>query len=213
MKALSMFAASVLLCASWSTQAAAQMTGEARRPAMPLPPPPAGSEAARENLRYDPGKSPEENARTLQTILEKLRAAQERVKEIDRQKIRAATQAPAEAPAPPLQDPERASAVQEATGWERQRAAFVQESQCGPNDDTEAVELYKGDLGPTQDFVSQWQRSTGQIQWNASFSPTLQSGDDAGNVEGVRWCTGTLISDRIFLSAGHCFDINSNDWT
>src|SRR5262249_57020606 len=97
MNALSMFAASVLLCASSSTQAAAQMTGEALRPAMPLPPPPAGSEAARENLRFDPGKSPEENARTLQTILERLRSAQERVKEIDRQKTRAVAQAPTEA--------------------------------------------------------------------------------------------------------------------
>jgi Trypsin-like peptidase domain len=211
MQALLMFVTSVLLCALSNTQAAAQMT-EARRPAMPLPPPPAGSEAARENLRFDPGKSPEENARTLQTILEKLRRAKERVNEIDRQKTRAAAQAPTEAAALPVRDPERVSAVQEAMAWERQRAAF-EESICGANDDTQPVELYRGDLGPTQQLVSQWQPSTGQIQWNATFSSTLQSDDDAGNVQGVRWCTGTLISDRIFLTAGHCFDINSNGWT
>src|SRR5262249_47751183 len=145
-------------------------------------------------------------------ILERLRSAQERVKEIDRQKTRAVAQAPTEAATLPVRDPEPVSAVQEALGWERQRAAF-EESQWVPNDDTQPANLYKGDLGPSQELVSQWQPSTGQIQWNASFSSTLQSGDDAGNVQGVRWCTGTLISDRIFLTAGHWFDINSSGWT
>jgi Trypsin-like peptidase domain len=212
MKSLSMLAGSVLMCVCWSTPGWTQ-AGEVRPPALPLPPPAATTEAAHGNLKFDPGKSPADNAGTLQAITEKLRAAQERLKSLDREKTRAGAAAPPESAAPPAQDPERARAVEEAVAWERVRRAFELESQCGPADDTQEVELYNGNLGPPQDFVRQRQPSTGQIQWNASFAPALQPADDEGNVVGVRWCTGTLISDRIFLTAGHCFDINSNGWS
>lgn len=34
-----------------------------------------------------------------------------------------------------------------------------------------------------------------------------------GNVSGVRWCSGTLIGNDLFLSAGHCFDQSGGGWT
>jgi len=178
-----------------------------------LPPPAPTTEAAASYLKFDPGKTPEENARTLQAITEKIRAAQELLKSVDREKIIARSQAPAESAAPPPSaEPERQKAVEEAVAWERVRRQFEIESQCGPTDDTQDVELYQGDLGPTREFVAQRQVSTGQIQWNANFAPVLQPADDPGNVTGMRWCTGTLITDRVFITAGHCFDINSNGW-
>jgi hypothetical protein len=213
MKSAPLLIGSVLLFACCNTQGLTQ-TPDLRRPALPLPPPIAATEAAGANLKFEPAKSAEENAQTLKAITEKITAAQERLKSLDREKIVAKSQAPAEAAAPPpVQDPDRMKAVQEAASWERVRKVFELESICGPSDDTQEVELYGGNLGPTKDFVTQRQPSTGQIQWNGNFSPPLQPADDAGNVSGVRWCSGTLITDRIFITAGHCFDINSNGWT
>lgn len=77
------------------------------------------------------------------------------------------------------------------------------ESVCG-DDDMQDVELYDGSLGVTQSFVAAHQMSTGQIQWNDNLQDRF--GPGAGNVNDQRWCTGTLIADDLFLTAGHCFD-------
>lgn len=81
--------------------------------------------------------------------------------------------------------------------------AAILESQCGAQDDSQAVELYNGRLGVTQAFVNTHQRPTGQLQWNNNLAGIYTN---PGTVSGVRWCTGTLISDDLFLTAGHCFD-------
>jgi V8-like Glu-specific endopeptidase len=57
-------------------------------------------------------------------------------------------------------------------------------SQCGPAWDAQQVESYNGTLGPTQAFVA---RHESRVGYHV----------DVG-------CTGTLISDDLFLSAGHC---------
>jgi V8-like Glu-specific endopeptidase len=212
MKSRSVLLGISLLCVCPATLVLAQAP-ETRRPALPLPPPFASTEAASSSLKFDSGKSAEENARTLKAINDKIVAAQEQLKTIDRTKMTVRPQGGTPEALPPSQDRDRLSAVREAASWERVRRVFEVESQCGPIDDTVDVELYAGNLGPTQDFVKARQVSTGQVQWNASFSPILQSADDPGNVSGVRWCTGTLISDRLFITAGHCFDINSNGWS
>ncbi|MGB6847938.1 MAG: FG-GAP-like repeat-containing protein, partial [Thermoanaerobaculia bacterium] len=36
--------------------------------------------------------------------------------------------------------------------------------------------------------------------------------NNPGNVSGVRWCTGTLITQNLFLTAGHCFDRTAGNW-
>lgn len=77
------------------------------------------------------------------------------------------------------------------------------ESLCGAND-MQDVELYDGSLGVGQAFVAAHQMSTGQIQWNDNLQDRF--GPGAGNVSDQRWCTGTLIADDLFLTAGHCFD-------
>ena len=79
----------------------------------------------------------------------------------------------------------------------------ILESQCGATDDSQAVEQYNGTLGVTTAFVNAHQAPVGQLQWNANLASIYT---DAGDVAGVRWCTGTLLAGNLFLSAGHCFD-------
>lgn len=83
------------------------------------------------------------------------------------------------------------------------------ESQCGGADDSQPVEQYDGTLGVTQQFVADHERAVGQLQWNSSLASIYTN---PGNVNGVRWCTGTLISCDLFLSAGHCFDQTGGGW-
>jgi V8-like Glu-specific endopeptidase len=78
------------------------------------------------------------------------------------------------------------------------------ESICGAKDDSQAVEVYDGTLGVTKEFVGSHERAVGQIQWNANLATKYTN---AGSVSGVRWCSGTLIAPNVFLTAGHCFDV------
>jgi V8-like Glu-specific endopeptidase len=83
------------------------------------------------------------------------------------------------------------------------------ESICGATDDSQPVEQYNGVLGVTTTFVTAHQSAVGQLQWNNNLAALYTN---PGNVSGVRWCTGTLISNDLFLSAGHCFDQTGGGW-
>ena len=86
----------------------------------------------------------------------------------------------------------------------------ILETQCGESWDAQDVESYDGTLGVTRQFVDDHQSQVGSIQWNNNLA-TIYS--DPGNVNGARWCTGTLIADNLFLTAGHCFDDeDANGW-
>jgi V8-like Glu-specific endopeptidase len=90
------------------------------------------------------------------------------------------------------------------------------ETICGLIDSSEDVEFYGGKLGPSRDFVDRQQTSTAQIQWRDDLQTTFSApGENPGNVGGRRWCSGTLVSDRLLLTAGHCFEIDPRNggWT
>jgi hypothetical protein len=96
----------------------------------------------------------------------------------------------------------------ESTGTLDEYAALI-ETICGATDDSQPVEQYNGGLGVTQAFVAANQRPVGQIQWNDNLATIYTN---PGNVNGARWCSGTLISNDLFLTAGHCFDQTGGGW-
>ena len=88
------------------------------------------------------------------------------------------------------------------------------ESQCGAVDDLQDVELYDGALNVSKEYVAANEPSTVQLQWldEASIRSRLKD-HFPGNISGERWCTGTLITDRLVLTAGHCFDVQKGEFT
>lgn len=111
---------------------------------------------------------------------------------------------------PPL--PGVAPAFMEALeGKEPEKAyADLLESICGATDDSQPVEQYDGTLGVTAAFVSARQSCVAQVQWNNDLATRYSS---PGNVNGVRWGTGTMIANDLFLTAGHLFDQTGGGWT
>ena len=102
----------------------------------------------------------------------------------------------------------KASGLEFNAGDEPTYAALL-ESICGSTDDSQPVEQYDGTLGVTTTFVAAHQNPVGQLQWNSNLAAAYTN---PGNVAGVRWCTGTLISNDLFLTAGHCFDQSGGGW-
>jgi hypothetical protein len=85
-------------------------------------------------------------------------------------------------------------------------------SVCGPTDDTQDVELYDGSLGPSKESIAAWQPAIGLIRWNSSFIPPLTAADDPGMTLNTPWCTATLISDKLVITAGNCLESDSGGW-
>ncbi len=87
--------------------------------------------------------------------------------------------------------------------------AAILESICGVADDSQAVEQYDGTLGVTAAFVAAHQAAACQVQWNANLASIYTN---PGNVSGVRWGSGTMISPNLFLTCGHLFDQTGGGW-
>jgi V8-like Glu-specific endopeptidase len=100
------------------------------------------------------------------------------------------------------------SGLEFSAGSERTYAALLK-SICGTTDDSRPVEQYNGTLGVSINFVNQHQRSVGQLQWNDNLGTIYTN---PGDVSNVRWGTGTLITNDLFLTAGHCFDQEGGGW-
>lgn len=88
------------------------------------------------------------------------------------------------------------------------------QSICGPGEDLFHVEQYSGNGGwPAASAVLTHQAATGQVRWNDNLFDRYGSPHRAGNANNKRSCTGTLISESLFLTAAHCFvSIPSRRW-
>jgi V8-like Glu-specific endopeptidase len=86
----------------------------------------------------------------------------------------------------------------------------ILESICGVTDDSQPVEQYDGTLGVTTDFVNAHQKPAVQVQWNDNLASIYTN---PGDVNGVRWGSGTMISANLMLTCGHLFDADPNGWT
>ncbi len=94
---------------------------------------------------------------------------------------------------------------------EIERYAF--ESMCGLRDDTQDVETYDGNLGVTRAFVDQHEPPVGQLQWLEDLFERFRGPNESpGDVSGVRWGSGGLIENDLFITAGHCFDQSGGGW-
>lgn len=84
------------------------------------------------------------------------------------------------------------------------------ESQCGQVNDQQDVELYDGTLGVSKLYVQNYEESTVQLQWQDSGKIGAKLPNySQGNIAGERWCSGTLISDDLILTAAHCFEVQT----
>jgi len=98
--------------------------------------------------------------------------------------------------------------VAEAMSGMDEYAALL-ETICGATDDSQPVEQYNGSLGVTVAFVAAHQAPACQVQWNNNLATVYSN---PGNVSGVRWGSGTMISDDLFLTCGHLFDQTGGGW-
>ncbi len=64
---------------------------------------------------------------------------------------------------------------------------------CGSRDDSQFVNDYTGNLGPTVAFVDTNKRAVGALE-------------NTNTATSSKFCSGTLISSDLFLTAGHCVD-------
>lgn len=69
-----------------------------------------------------------------------------------------------------------------------------QPSICGSTDDSQFVNSYDGSLGPSVSFVQTHKGSKGALETTATASSS------------AKYCSGSLISSNLFLTAGHCVD-------
>lgn len=98
----------------------------------------------------------------------------------------------------------------EAAGGAGPEYSDLIESICGVTDDSQAVEQYDGTLGVSTSFVGTHQRPVAQVQWNNNLATVFTN---PGNVNDVRWGSGTMIGPDLFLTCGHLFDPAPNGWT
>jgi V8-like Glu-specific endopeptidase len=76
------------------------------------------------------------------------------------------------------------------------------ETMCGDIDDSQDVELYDGGVpGISVDFVKSHQSMVGVLRWKGDL---INRYSNAKSVNGKRVCSGTLIANNLFLTAGHC---------
>jgi V8-like Glu-specific endopeptidase len=81
---------------------------------------------------------------------------------------------------------------------------------CGATTDFQHVEQYDGTLGVSEAFAYGHESPVVNIRWRSDLATRYTN---PGNVNGMRWCSGTLIAHNLVLTAGHCFDQDAQGWT
>lgn len=96
------------------------------------------------------------------------------------------------------------AALLPSCSWVTPAEISDEQSACERSQRLQDVELYDGSFGVGTSFVDRHRRAVGMLRWRSDLA--LRYREEAGNVSGRGWCTGTLISDDLFLTAGHCLD-------
>lgn len=80
----------------------------------------------------------------------------------------------------------------------------ISEGPCLGDDNSQDVEIYDrgGNLGITVDFVDAYEPTVGNLRWRQDIIKRFQN---PGTVNNRRWCSGALIAEDLWLTAGHCF--------
>ncbi len=174
-----------------------------------LPFPPSNNDAR--SLSYTPTKSLQENTVTRAAIVQRLDALLNELRESD--KVRALKSESVHAFIEIDHSAARQKLVHDIESLHQDLLTVGILNVCGDKDASIDVEAYNGELGPTAKFVNALQLSTGQIQWSDDLAAKFNKpGDSPGDIKnGERWCSGTLITETLFLTAAHCFDINPNN--
>jgi V8-like Glu-specific endopeptidase len=89
----------------------------------------------------------------------------------------------------------------------RSEISKFKESICEGKNNSQDVEAYEQLMDVTKEFVMACQKPVGLIEWNEGLVSKYKR---PGNVSGKPFGTGCLISDNLFLSAGHNFDSEGN---
>lgn len=77
------------------------------------------------------------------------------------------------------------------------------------SDNSQDVGLYDGSLEVARAFVEVTQAPVGNLRWAGDLAKRYA---DPGNVNALRWCSGTLIAADYFLTAGHCLENRPFGW-
>jgi hypothetical protein len=78
------------------------------------------------------------------------------------------------------------------------------QSLCQRSSRLQEVEAYDGSFDVPTAFVNRHRLAVGLLRWKDDLKTRYFN--QAGNVSGQGWCSGTLIDDDLFLTAGHCLD-------
>ncbi|HKO50530.1 MAG TPA: trypsin-like peptidase domain-containing protein [Polyangiaceae bacterium] len=85
------------------------------------------------------------------------------------------------------------------------------QSLCERSSKLQDVAFYDGSMGVPTAFVNRHRLAVGLLRWKSDLRARYF--DEEGNVSGKGWCTGTLIDEDLFLTAGHCLDnADSGTW-
>ncbi|HYE53723.1 MAG TPA: serine protease [Chitinophagaceae bacterium] len=108
----------------------------------------------------------------------------------------------------------------ELSGLEKRRdrledhASVIIRSICGFSNNLVDIESFAGAAPFDPAFVQTRSPGVGLIRWNNNLKGFFRgANDNPGDVEGEHWGSGFLISDDLFVTAGHCFNINPGRFT
>ncbi len=104
-----------------------------------------------------------------------------------------------------LDDPEEVD-VKDVKTYEEYNTKYF--NKHGGDDTSSSIEEYTGESPIDKEFVKNHEAPVGQIRWNDEIDHFDGTSTDLTEYAGLRECSGTLIDDELFLTAGHSFVID-----